>query len=137
MKTQMNFFKNNNNKFDVVHFNAFDLINIQTIILVKIFNAGKIIVHAHNADFTNYKLINKIRHKINMVITDIIADEFIACSEKAAEFMFVKKRLDNKKYKVIYNSIPLQKFKYNTTKRKKIRKKINLQIIWLLAMWQH
>lgn len=111
------------NKFnyDVVHVHKNSLINILPILAAKLSHAYKVIVHSHNSQSSKHVIFGWLLHKINKKILCWLKIERLACSQKAADWMFY-----NREYKLIHNSINIERFKYNFETRMQFRKKFNI-----------
>lgn len=112
------FFKNN--KFDIVHCNVANT-GVIFLYFAKKYNVKVRILHSH-ATSSSDKFLNKIRNDIILIFTKRFANEYFACSEAAGSAMFGRK-----KYFVLNNCVDYQKFKYDETLRKKLRKKYNVE----------
>lgn len=110
------------NQYDVIHMNLCNAF-FSLYILPFMFNnkRTKIICHSHNGSDKR-----KILHYLTKGILNHFCTEFIACSDKAAEWMFTKTKRRQKEVLMINNAIDTQKFLYNEEIRKKIRKKYNI-----------
>lgn len=89
--------------------------------MIAMFSKIKIrISHCH----AYFPKVNK-KDKIFSLFSYFFATNYAACGKGAAEYLvsFCKNKKNN--VKIIYNSIELDKFKYNETVRNKIRKKLN------------
>lgn len=111
-------------KYDVVHINSGSIfLNIQVAWIAKICGVNNVIAHSHNAG--NEHMLMLLLTKLCKPLLTIGPDLYFACSNKAAEFMFTKKRIKNKEYKVINNAIDLNEFRFKKDVRKIYREKIN------------
>lgn len=119
------FFIKHKKNYQAIHCNQASLYNIDELVMAFFFGIPIRIVHARNACIMNNKKKSIFFHEFNKYFADIIANRFVACSELAAKFMFTKKRLAKKEYKVIYNAVDLSNFKFNIETREKIRTHLN------------
>ena len=115
-----------NGAFDVIHINSGSIFTLSRISkMAKKKKIKKIIVHSHATGY------DTIRHKVIKTFFNIhlynYADLFFACSKKAGEFKFSKRITESNKFKVIYNGINLNKFKFNPEKRAHIRRVYDIQ----------
>ncbi|MGU9988225.1 glycosyltransferase [Latilactobacillus curvatus] len=117
-------------QYDVVHFNYSSSWNFFPVILTKIILRTKIVIHSHSSYYsntTNSKLklsILNILNSLGRIIFNYSADEKIATSEKAADWMFGK----NKDVEIITNGIDLGKYTYSTKTRFNIRESKGIEI---------
>ncbi|WP_066389211.1 glycosyltransferase family 1 protein [Neobacillus mesonae] len=82
------------------------------------------IAHSHLA---------RARQGLTGVVTNIlqlpierVSNEYFSCSEKAAEWMFSKKNITEKKVKIIHNAIDSKLYDYNEDRRKVYRESLKL-----------
>lgn len=113
------------NKYDIIHINKNSLANPLQLIAAKISGAKCIIIHSHNTS-SNLKFFGKSLHKINKFLFLNMATHYFACSQEAANWFFSKKILKSNNFFVINNAINLEKFKFNKTNRKEIRKELSI-----------
>ncbi|PAB01866.1 glycosyltransferase [Enterococcus canintestini] len=118
-KFMKKFSKQDINNYDFIHIHANSLIYILPLLLFKNSNT-KIILHSHNTRASN--VIASLFHKMNKLFFLKYVDIRIACSSKAGKWMF-----GNQSYKVIYNSIDLQKFIFDSYNREMIRDKYHIK----------
>lgn len=106
-------------KYDVFYCNILSASEVFTVMSAVGMNDIRIIVHSHNDSVKTIK-----RHKFLRPLLNCISDEKLACSKRAAEFMFGKKEMD--KVRIINNSIDLEKYKYCPEVRKQMREKFGI-----------
>ena len=117
------FFKENAEKFDVVHCNFQSLVNIDILKYAKKYNVPVRIAHAHNAGYgTEPNFLAKWIIRRNKKTFAKYANRFFACSTLAGEWMFNKKDVT-----VIKNAIEAKKFLYNEEKRTAKRLELDLK----------
>lgn len=115
-----------NKKIDVIHINIYNGVGMIYAYMARKVGIKNIIVHAHNNGIDDDKLkIKFILHKVCKTIFSKYADNYIACSEEAAEFCY--NIPSGKEITIINNGIDIEKFKYNTSIREKYRKDFNLE----------
>ena len=106
-------------KYDTVH-SHIDFMSALSLAGAKKGGATKRIAHSHGSN--NEKLDSKIvrvisvylRHRLNKLAT-----HRLACGEAAGKFLYGK----NQEFTVIHNGIDLQKFRFNSNTRHKMREK--------------
>jgi glycosyltransferase involved in cell wall biosynthesis len=117
----------NTNHYGIVHIHADTSYNmIKGAITAKKCGVKRIILHSHSAgidrhslnDFSIKYLIRIILHKFLRILLPLLGDDYCACSEKAAEWMFCG---GIKKVHLIENAIDVEKYKFNETIRIKKR----------------
>lgn len=120
-----------NGNYGIAYFNISEAFNFIGILASKSVGVDKVVVHSHSAGSdksSNGK--RKIAEILNFICKPIIlacADERIACSNKAAEWLYTKEIARKHRYTTIYNAIDYKKFEYNKEIREKIRKDKNLE----------
>lgn len=116
-----------NRGYDIVHFNKNSNANIIPLVLAKHNrNVGKIIVHSHNTNPSLNKKSLELLHYLNRPYVSKIANYKLACSSKAAEWLFSKNSINN--VKIIKNGIDVKKYLFSDKKKYKIRKQYNISL---------
>ena len=111
-------------KYDVIH-SHMSVNNSIPLFFAKILKIQNRISHSHQSK--NIKNILKlIYEKINMIIIKKCANQYIACGEEAAIYLYGKKMFLNHKVIILKNAIDLEKYKYNDKMRKEIRSKYGM-----------
>ena len=111
------------NKIDIVHVHngAFGL---QALIAAKAAGVKVRISHAHGTRIdVNLKLPLKLLYKTQL---KRFANQYWGCGLEAIKFYYGNNVLKNKNYYLLTNAIDENKFKYDETKRKKIRKQLGI-----------
>lgn len=112
---------NENPNYDTVYFNILDAGAVFTM-LIPWLMGKKIVVHSHNGNTDKM-----ILHKICKPFLNIVADEYVACSELAAEFMFGKRKYEKEDVVIVPNAIDVRKYEYNLETRNYYRKMLGLE----------
>ena len=84
------------------------------------------ISHSHNIDFQTKNPFKKFVGNLLKIPLIKYSTDFFACSKKAGEWLFGKKVVNTRKFKVINNAIDYDKFKFDKIARNKIREKLKL-----------
>ena len=115
-----NFFKENANKYDIIHCHV---ANAGAIFLyyAKKYGIKVRIIHSHATETSDNK-IKQIRNNLILPLTIHNATNYFACSDKAGKAMF-----KNKKFCVVNNAINCEKYKFNEAYREEIRKEFNIE----------
>lgn len=113
-----------NNRYDAIWDNTMRIPNIDFLLYAKKYGIKERIVHSHTSLWVGYS-VKKLFHYINRHRINGVATKFFACSNVAAEFMFVGK--GRKNAVIINNAIEFSKYQYSEEKRQELRKKYNLQ----------
>ena len=81
------------------------------------------IIHSHStSNGSGFKALIK-----NFLQKRIIADYYFACSRKAGEWLFGRKIVNNQRFHIIKNAIDVDKFKYDSIKREKMRRLLSIE----------
>lgn len=118
------FFNENAAKYDCIWFNLVNLNSLLWIRKAKKYHIPRIIVHAHNSAIMTpgiRGIKQSIKHTFNRKIVTYYATDLWACSSLAGQWFF-----GNNKFRIIKNAINVDDFKFNRSKRKKIRKQMNI-----------
>ena len=112
-------------QYDVMHIHSGSVYSLYIMAkLAKKYGVKKVIVHSHATGKLNFK------YKLIKFFSDKhickYADEFLACSDSAAEWKFPKVIIKNKAYQVIKNGIDTRKFIFNSETRNEYRKNFGL-----------
>ena len=111
--------------YKVIHINSGSIFfNIQCAWVAKICGIKKIIVHSHNAGTDS--ILREKMMKMARVLLEIFPTVYLACSEKAAEYMYVKWRISGGEYTIIKNGIDVNKFRYCEKNREQYRKMLGI-----------
>lgn len=105
-------------KCNIVHSNM-GFSNFFPSLIAKICNINIRISHSHI--YKTNKL--NIKEKILKVLNLKFSNYYFACGEKAGEYLYGK----NKDFKVIYNSIDTEKYKFSVETREKMKKLLFLE----------
>lgn len=116
-----------NNQYDVIHINGDYISRIIECIVAKACGIRKIIIHSHNDGVGSNKWYKVFLNHLLKKIFDFFATDYLACSKSAAEWLFSRKIVKNKKYEIIPNGIDVEKFKFQENIRKKIREQYQLK----------
>lgn len=102
-------------EYKTVYFNILDAGAALTM-LIPWLNRRKIVVHSHNGSTEKVRL-----HKMCKPLLNLFSAKYIACSERAAEYMYGKRKVREKKVFIVPNAIDLEEFDYNEKVRQKVR----------------
>lgn len=95
-------------------------------------NAKIRILHNHTTDNKEEKLRSLIK-RILRPFAKLFANQYWACSNLAAEWMYGKKAVEENKVTIINNAIDLDKFKFDREKREKIIKELGLENCFVIG----
>lgn len=112
--------------YDAAYLNCSTAIAVPFTAAAKKMNVGVRIVHSHSTGVDTKNIVKKyvelILHRIGKIIYGNTANRFYACSESAAYWMFGKKIISEKKYRIIPNCIEFSKYKRNIEQGEQLRK---------------
>ena len=89
-------------------------------------NGLKTIAHSHSTQSRGEGLSKIVKHILQRNIKNI-ADNFLACSLDAGEWLFGEKIVNGPNFNVLKNAIDIKSYSYNERIRKEIRKKFNIE----------
>lgn len=116
-----------NRKFSsVIHMHLDSLHNFLPLLIAKFVGYKRIIVHAHSDQRGQYSWKKEVAQKMGMKICAHTATDFIACSQNAADFFYPKNIQQNDSFKIILNSVNLEKFRYMEVANINVRRKFNI-----------
>lgn len=119
-----NFFKQHRD-YKAIHVHTPN-IGIFNFILARIYGIEYRILHSHNTKYSDKK-INSLRNFIMQLPLKKLSNIYFACSNKAGEFLFGSTNLKKGNIYIANNAIDAEKFRYDETKRSKIRRELNLE----------
>ena len=117
------FFKSRKNFYDAVHYCGNSFCWTPALYFARLYGIKKIIAHAHNSTVKSTRI--KLMHYINKLPLSLIATDFLACSQSAADWGF-KGTPAKKRSRVITNGINLDSYKFNPLVRSELRKSLNI-----------
>jgi len=124
---QAEFFKKRGSAYDIVWLHLSSASDLSTILLAKKYTDAKIACHSHGTNFESREgLIRKIHgflHKKNQKRLRENTDIFLACSSEAGKWLYGE---IGKDLIVVPNGINTDEYKFDSTKRAEIRKKLNI-----------
>lgn len=112
--------------YDIVHIHYTTPLRAPYLEILKKMGVKTRIYHSHSAFVDGKGFLKSVIYGYMRKKIEKCATHFFACSEVGAEWMFSRKILKQKKYRVIYNGIDTQKFAYDEESRNAIRSELNL-----------
>lgn len=119
------FFKENTNKYTAVHLHEVYLVHFIKHFCDK-YGIKHLITHAHTTKYSDNPK-NALRNRIMCMGLKKAATDYFACSKAAGEFYYGKQAVESGLVKIIPNAIDLEKYKFNESIRKKVRKELNIE----------
>lgn len=119
------------NYYDIAYFNISETFNLVGIYAAHKNKVLKIIIHSHSSGSDCQNLIKrKLLEMMNRFFKHFIAkwgNCYLACSKKAALWLYPKKLVESNQVKMVYNAVDAEKFKYNEEIRNTKRKELGLE----------
>ena len=121
-------------KYDVLHLNVFQALPMAYLLLAKQKEISLRIVHSHNTMLRKSKTyhLKMAIHRLARLLFTKNATDLWSCSSIAADFMFNKPQIKERKIQFIPNGIDLQRFQFCQEKRDILRTKCKaISIPWM------
>lgn len=122
IKAVFNIIKKGN--YDIIHCHGYK--SVEGLILAKFLGCNVRIIHSHMA-YVSETVIQRFVRKIAVQIAKMSATDLFACGIDAAKWLFGETSYIKGKVTIINNAIDIEKYKYNSTRRKEIRRKLDLE----------
>lgn len=113
-----------NGHYDIIHAHITEW-NCLPMYYGKKANVPIRISHSHLADISKKSFIERLLFKFQQKMNEKFATKLCACGEKAADYLYSKRR--RKDVEIIYNGIDINKFRFNQAIREKVRGELGLQ----------
>ena len=110
--------------YDVAHFNIAQGEELPFIRIAKRMNVPIRIMHSHNSGVNS--LVKLLGHYMCKLIFRNDASSYMACSDKAAEWLVPKRALRTGDYSIVRNGISTKRFAFNKVSRLAIRNELGL-----------
>ena len=114
------------NKYDIVHVNGNRFARFMECMIAKMAHTKKVIIHSHNTGSSNLSKFKKFLNNKLKFLFFPFCDNYLACSDMAAEWLFPKSVIRNNRVKKINNGIDINKFKFDKEIRKRYRCERNI-----------
>lgn len=115
--------------YDVVHIHSDVSYKLVLYALAaKAGGAKKILIHSHSSGVEGKHRRTKLmlQHVAKRLIL-YVANQFLACSQKAAEWMYPQRILNGTRFALINNGINVEKFAFDPAVRTEMRKELGLE----------
>lgn len=114
------------NPCDIIHLHIRNGFSLRYAKIAKQCGVHRVIAHSHNSKFGEGQFLLKwIAHQCGKVLYGKYVDERLACSDKAARWLFSKKDLHTVKY--VNYLVDVERFRFSGMDRKKMRNKYGLE----------
>ncbi|MFD1316962.1 glycosyltransferase [Loigolactobacillus zhaoyuanensis] len=121
------FFKQHAAEYEAIHFNYSAMWNFLPVYFAKKYGIPVITMHSHNTFFgtagssLQIKVLTSLHYLGKKLICRYWANQFLAASKEAAEWLFTPQIIQQQRYKIVRNGINLDKFAYNEEVRQHVR----------------
>lgn len=114
------------NKYSIVHIHACTPLDYIKVLFAKLAKVKLIIMHAHSSYYKLDSISKQLTIKFIKLVFSSIPNYCISCSIESADFLYTKKTIQSKKFKIIDNSVELEKYYYNHQYRNYYRKLLKI-----------
>lgn len=118
-------------KYDAVYLNFSVAINSVGAWAAKGAKTPKVILHSHSSYVDEEKRLVRwiciVLHSCMRLFLGCLGTDFVACSQKAGEWMFTQKVRQSDRYQVIHNTVNVDRFLYDEEVRKEVRKQLGVE----------
>lgn len=90
------------------------------------------IAHSHSTASRGNKIEQLLKNILQYPLR-YIADYLVACSDEAGKWLFGNKAIEKKNYKLIRNSIEVEKYKFDKDIRSEIRKSLSIENMFVIG----
>lgn len=90
------------------------------------------IIHSHNSKGAD-NILKKVRNYLLNLPIKNLANNYLACSDKAAEFLYGKNFTINNNVFILNNAIDVKKYSFDINLRNELRKKMNIENAYVIG----
>lgn len=98
----------------------------------KLAGTRKIILHSHNSR-PDHRTRRNVLLPLCRMLMPLIVDEYMACSEEAARFMFPERIVRQRRYRMINNGIDVEKFAFDPELRNEARRAYGCEELFVVG----
>ncbi len=117
--------------YEVAYWNISAAINLIGAWAAKAAKVRKNIIHSHNSYVDGRSKIKRevcaALHRCAKPWLQHLGTDFVACSQKAGEWLFTKKSRRSNHYQVIHNTVRVDRFLYDESIRKDMRRQLGIE----------
>lgn len=126
------------NHYDMVYLNMSTAMSVPVLMAAHDCGVERVLVHSHSAGFDaaspwKRKLMTLL-HRLCKGLVCRSANEFLTCSDKAAQWMFTKKVNDSGKVRRIQNAVDVSKFRFDPERREALREQLGVRDKFVIGM---
>ena len=115
------------NKIQILHYNADSAADVTNILGAKLGGVKYVTIHSHNAGFGTAGKGVRMVSKLLQPFIPALCNNYWACSDLAARFLFPKSIIEAGNYAVLPNGIELEKYDYTEAVRKEMSTQLGLE----------
>ncbi|WP_317303155.1 glycosyltransferase [Acidaminococcus timonensis] len=126
-----------NNLYQLAKSGQYDVVHIHSDVSYKLFlyaltvkmaSSSKILIHSHSSGVEGrHRNIKSVLQRLAKPFLPLVADKFIACSQKAARWMYPRNIINKNRVIFINNGVNVSNFRFDLNARNEIRKSLNLR----------
>lgn len=126
------------NHYDMVYLNMSTAMSVPVLMAAYDCGVERVLVHSHSAGFDatsswKRKLMTMV-HQLCKGLVCRSANEYLTCSDKAAQWMFTKKVNESGKVKRVQNAVDVSKFRFDPERRDALREQLRVQDRFVIGM---
>lgn len=114
-------------QYDVVHVDASTPYDVIVAVSARMAGVKTIVLHSHNNGYQKSVPLRDLFMGVYKKLMPFTVTDYVTISESAAEFMFPKKVVKEKKYRFVRNGIRVEDYQYNENDRTTARKEMKLE----------
>ena len=118
------FFKKH--RYDIVYADTENALRSIHLLMARFAGVPVRVVHSHNTGLQTESRLSKKISRLMRGCFRLSANNYFACSDLAAEWLFPKKIYQERNYKLLTNGVNLEEFEFNRDDRISSRKKLNI-----------
>lgn len=115
------------NPYEIIHIHYTTPLRAFYLLAAKKAGVRTRIYHSHSAEVSGKSGMKRLIYNWLKKGIEAWGTHYFACSEVAAQWMFSQDILTAKRYRVIYNGIDVNKFKFNLEDRKAVRQELGIE----------
>ncbi len=119
------------NGYDVLYMNISTALAFPALKAAHDCGVEKVVLHSHSSGYDCENAVKRwlftCLHFLCKPLVSKYANRFYTCSDKAAEWMFVKRIIAPKRYQTIFNTVDTSKFCFDKDKRDLLRREMDVE----------
>lgn len=126
------------NHYDIVYLNVSTALAVPTLLAAHDCGVERILIHSHSAGFDEAspwkRSFMTLLHKMCKGLLCHSANEYLTCSDKAAQWMFTKKINDSGNVRRIQNAVDVSEFRFDQERREELRTRLKVPDKFVIGM---